>query len=491
MPQPIPIIYTGKNVAAPNWSELNRDIKNRTAQLGQQRQQKEQFESIQNERRRKEYLDNLDIDKLNSTNEDLLNMKFEMVKGYEDILTQGLTESGGEPTDKDLLEAKKLGLRINQDIAKFNTWNKNWELDKKTAADNLDIYDEKKVNEVINNWNPKEDGAYRGSKLDQTFRDISIEEVRASRFTKMRDPNTLWGTSVIAGKEVTSKEQYDEAYFNKITDKDGHERIVPDYGAQVGYLKATTTAEGKKGVLAEITYDKEYQKAIKDNKDLQETYEGIALNTTGNKEDAKYIYELENSGGAYFESGEPEAVKVTKAAAGVKDKRTDIKLTTGKGQFGDKSIGSSGTKAYFDAEGNPQKKTFGKDKIVYTGMEWAENPTTKKDEWMVVGYTPKTGSELDVGENPTLNDLLVASLAASVGKGSKEVEEIRIPYESIKEEMDRNYKFEGMDKFAKSKESVYTIDGTKVIEKDLLKRYKVKYPDKTDEELLTAIRKLK
>ena len=52
-PAPIPIIYTGKEVAAPDWKTFTRDFNARMDRIHQRKQQQRQFDEVQKERRRR------------------------------------------------------------------------------------------------------------------------------------------------------------------------------------------------------------------------------------------------------------------------------------------------------------------------------------------------------------------------------------------------------------------------------------------------------
>jgi hypothetical protein len=438
-----PIIYTGKEVAVPNWNEFNRNFNARMAQISQQRQQQRQFEQLQKERRRKEFFESLDIDQFNFTSENLKSKQYQVVKGVEDYITNTLKQSDGDLSDEDLLKSRMLSGRAQQEIQKYANWEKNWKVDLQAAQDSLGVlYDEEKVKELIAGWDGNT--PYKKSRLEQAFRDVSPEEIRARRFQKTQDPNYINVVGRMNGKDVQGREQYDEAYYNKRVDEDGNEYLVPDYRAQVGFLKSMTVEEEEQGLLAERAYDKQFNSL---GDDLKKTYIEKAKGLGLGEDDAKYVYELDQAGGAYF--SQPTKFKATEKQdpkTGGKDKRTVIDVTSGSGQFGDKSIVSSGTKMYFDKEGNKKKGTFRRGDLVYTDIEWAKNPETGDEEWMVKGYIPKAG-EIDIPEDASESELVRAILQASAIKGERAVEEVRIPYEFIKEEMDRNYRLEGMDDF--------------------------------------------
>ena len=187
--------------------------------------------------------------------------------------------------------------------------------------------------------------------------------------------------------------------------------------------------EGNKAVITQQTYDREYQKAIAGNAQVKDLYEQKALNTTGNKDDAEYIYELdqaEKEGASYFPRGEQKAAKVAKVKDVDKDKRIDVDLRKkSTGSFASKPVPITGEITYIDKKGEEKTATAGLNDVRLTKVEYETNPKTGKKEWMVSGVLKRgaTEEELDTGEvfSRTVND------------------PIKIPYEDVKEDINRAY----------------------------------------------------
>lgn len=437
MPEQIPILYTGKNVARPDFKSMTKSIQNSFAQARNRKQQQAQFDSLQNERATKEFLKNLDIDEVKSTNEGLTIQGYRAYKDLEDQLTSLLKENGGRVDVQDQVAARRLSTDANQEVAQINESSKNWSLDKMAALKNPDLYDLEKAKGVIFNYDGKE--PYSESRLDQVYRDMSIEEVRDRNFQKMRDPDSFRTTAMVGGKEINGEQEYDDAYFNKVIDEQGNTKIVPDYAAQVGFLQARTADEGKVGVLFERAYDDQFNKASKQD---QELYKAKARKFTGREENAHYLYELDTADGKYFESGEFEAEKVAKPKGA--QKKT-IKVHSGTGNFSDTPVTLSKVNGAVVTE-NGKASTVdivkGKNKILITNVEYTTNPSTGQEEWMAFGqYENKEGKGFKV---ETDSEGKVTGFSSG---GDATQVQFAVPYNNVKEPLERNYNFEGMRNF--------------------------------------------
>jgi len=301
MPQPIPITYTGKDAAVPDWKSFFQDRNQRLERIHQRKQQQQQFEALQKERRRKEFIESIDVDTINTTHDTLKAMEYEMVDGFHDWATEITKKRGEDYTDEDLFKASLLQSRISQDLQKMEGWSKNYAIDMKTAEKNMHLYDKEKVKEKIVNWNPRTDGAYNKSKLDECYRDVPLNEVRYKlKNTEFKDPNIISNTAEKAGLKIANKETFQGTFWDIDTDDNGNIiRQEPKYDNQVGYLKAAIIDSGEEGLLYELAYDKQFN-ALDDK--VKQNYQQAALQATGSKEDAKYLYELNENGETYFPS---------------------------------------------------------------------------------------------------------------------------------------------------------------------------------------------
>lgn len=422
MPQPlnIPILYTGKNIATPDWKTFTRDINARFAQVSQQKQQQKQFDALQNERQRKEFLRSVDVDALNSTNETLLAQKYELTKGVEDWMTKRLTEKQGEITDQDILEARMISNRANQEINRLNNWQKNQQLDQRAALQNIEWYDQEKLKEIITNWDGKT--PYDSSKLELALRDMDISEVIEPARASIKNPNELSITSEIAGNKVTDQESFNSAY-SEIVEENGVKKIVPKNKEQINYIKAET-AKGKDAFLKQRAIDKNFSAL---SQEQQQDYGNKAVNAGAKREDGKYLW-LRDVGGLFAPEQDLDIKEISDKENGGRAKliQLDLRKTT-KGNFSEAPVKLEGTHTIIREDGRVQKVTVKPNRLKATSIAFEENPATGQKEWMVSGTYVRPLTE-EEGFDPD-REFFERTIA----------EPVKIPYVDVKENIGRKF----------------------------------------------------
>lgn len=414
MPQAIPILYTGENIAVPDWKNFNKDANARRAQVAQRRQQQRQFDALQNERQKNQFLDSIDVDALNSTNEGLLNKKYEVTKGLEDYMTQVLTESRGDISDQDVLQAKLLTNRANQEIAKMNNWQKNQQLDSRAALKNISLYDQDKLKSEIYNW--KGDTPYNSSRLESALRDMPIDEVIQGMRADIKDPNTFTTISEIGGNQVTNKETASSVYFS-FGDQG---ELIPNDDAQLRYIK-TASVTGDDAFLKQRSIDKNFSEL--DDVEKQ-SYANQAVKAGGKAEDGKFLW-LRDQGGMFPVKEDVKTAPIKeKATEKSKLKELDLRKET-RGSFADNPVQLTGTVTFINKEGEETTFNAGRNAVQLTEINYEVNPKTGNEEWMVSGILKR---------NPTEDEVLSGDVfARSVN------EPIKIPYNNVKENIGRKY----------------------------------------------------
>jgi len=322
-PAPIPIIYTGKEVAAPDWKTFTRDFNARMDRIHQRKQQQRQFDEVQKERRRREFLESVDVDALNSTNESLKAMEYEMVSGFQDWATDRLKNKEGELSDQDLLEARLLSNRIGQEVQKLEGWSKNQQLDLKAAEKNMHLYDQEKVKEKIVNWNPQKDGGYKSTKLDECYRDVPLDEVRMDMLNnKIKNADSFSNVAEKAGFKISDKTKYNSTFWDVLERQDGTQELIPNYGNQVQFVKGAINDAEDEGLLWDLSYEKQFEELdVETKKEWMESAKGNGIN----KEDTKYYYDIVNNPDMYLQPQRDRSrEEVTQSTSDTKDDRIVI-----------------------------------------------------------------------------------------------------------------------------------------------------------------------
>jgi hypothetical protein len=418
MAQPlnIPILYTGKNVARPDWRGYTQDQNQRIAQLSQQRQQQRQFEALQNERMRKDFLNSIDIDDVNFTNEGLLSQKYQITKGVEDYMTQVLTEREGEVTDEDIMTVRMLSNRANQEINKLNNWQKNQEIDKRAALQNMNLYDQQKLKDNIYNWDGR--SPYNESRLESALRDMPIEEVIETTRADIKNPNTFTTISEISGNKVTDKTTYDRAYYTR---ENGN--LIPNDKAQIDYIKVNT-ARGNDAVLKQRSIDTNFGQLSPTD---QQSYANKAVKAGAKPEDGKYLW-LRDQGGMFPTESDLKVQEIDEDKADGRKKLTTLDLRdTTEGDFSEAAIKLEGTHTIIREDGTEDTLTVKPNRLKVNRIAYEENPITGQKEWMVSGSYVRPLSENEIGYDP------------DVPFEKTKAEPIKIPYTDIKENIGRKF----------------------------------------------------
>ena len=108
-------IYTGKNIARPDFSKVadSWDASFRTAM--QQAEQRRQFDIQRQDRITKDFLKTIDIDQINYTNANLQQKALDVYKNFDGLVSQYVENKKGRLDTEDIMKMQAVAKRAEQD----------------------------------------------------------------------------------------------------------------------------------------------------------------------------------------------------------------------------------------------------------------------------------------------------------------------------------------------------------------------------------------
>ena len=453
IPQP-PIIYTGLNVAVPDWKSFNKDFNARMDMIRREKQQQRQFETQRQDQLNREFLKTVSVDQMNFTHAQFKQAAANVYQTADDAVSAIVQDKQGKMTFQDTMKAQAVMQRGEQELAKYKVWEQNWMKDMQ-AVQNPQVsgkFSEESKKAVMNY-----DGKTPYGQTKLQFREWDSFETEDKLKEVINNSNEMSVFSTMNGQgDVQSQEAFRVKFWENELMPDGRTRrlilddngeAIPDWGAQIKYVKGLLSSQafsqGRMGIV------RDFQKL---SSDQQQTWKDIAANRGLREEDTDVLFFIEDYNP--FEPKIKTKELAPKAGTG-KAKVTTIDVTTGTGDFRDKPVKLTGTvEGAVTTEGKDVTVDKGLNDIVFTQIKYIENPKTGKKEWMAIGqYEEKTGKGFSVSTDAEGNMTLTQG-------GTTKTVKFLVPYNNVKEPLERNYAFKGMKGFKPSTEEEATITYT-------------------------------
>ena len=445
---PQSVLYTGRNIAVPDWKSFNKDLNARMDMIRREKQQERQFQRQRQDQMNKEFLESVDMDRLNFTHGQFQQASADIYQTFDETVAGIVQDKKGEMSVQDIMKVKALSSSAEQNIAKFKNWEKNWIIDQKAYLDNPDKYS-KESRDAIFNYDGK--SPYNESKLKlapwdlyttkKKLQDVTTKANEASTFSFFNGQGDIRSEGEFTAKFWQSTKEGEQIV--PVVDSNG--MAIPNYEEQgkfvKGLLASNQFAQGREAMVEEYKKLKPEQQKMWDDLALR-----YGLDTEG-QGDGEILYMMHPDGLDMnpFETGiKRTAYKPTTSGTG-DDKRDDIDVTSGYGDMRGASIGVTGrVSGAMTLDGEPMDIVGGKNDSMLTNIRYMNNPKTGKKEWMVEGiYKAKKG---DAYYNPM------------TGTYGKQVvnEPFLVPYDEVKEPIEDKYRVKGMESL-KAEESDNTV----------------------------------
>ena len=123
---PQSVLYTGRNIAVPDWKSFNKDLNARMDMIRREKQQERQFQRQRQDQMNKEFLESVDMDRLNFTHGQFQQASADIYQTFDETVAGIVQDKKGEMSVQDIMKVKALSSSAEQNIAKFKNWEKNW-----------------------------------------------------------------------------------------------------------------------------------------------------------------------------------------------------------------------------------------------------------------------------------------------------------------------------------------------------------------------------
>lgn len=427
IPQP-QMLYTGLNVAVPDWKSFNQDFNARMDQIRREKQQQKQFDSQRQDQINREFLKTVDIDQINFADANLKQQAADIYKGFEGFATNIVEGKKGKMDFQDIMNAQAAAKRAEQEVTKIKAWDLNHQKDMMVASD-------PKLNKEIDLEKAKVDVFGYDGKTPYTESRLKIKEWTPEEFSdKLKaeydDANkrTVIMTSAGLGdvKGNTSDEltvSFVEKLYDISKDPTGFTTLTLKKDKAIQEVKTMAMSQdyrqGQYGLLSA------FDKLPQDEKDI---YESLAKKETGRKEDAPYSWFVDKHMQEKYprtitDRKEPSTTSGDGDRGGTgKDKRVPLDLReTTVGSMASEPVPITGTVNYFDKEGKEQSFNAGLNDIRLTKIYYDDN----RSKWMVDGILKRGTTEQDLDEEGIMSRTIN--------------EPITMTYDSVKEDINRKY----------------------------------------------------
>lgn len=219
MAQPlhIPILYTGEQVAVPDWKGLGKNIRESYRRASENRKEKQRYEQVRNDRMAREILSELDVADVNFTNEQVQAIQTQLYGGLEQGLTNIIKDKKGE-SRKDLgvadyAQAKSLTTKYNQEISKYKISEQIRNDDLKIMYQKPDNYTKEAIQKA-ERWDYKKNGVYTADNLGKSLRVYGLDELAEKDKREAKDADYV-ATQVAFknGVEETKKIDLEKQFY--------------------------------------------------------------------------------------------------------------------------------------------------------------------------------------------------------------------------------------------------------------------------------------
>jgi hypothetical protein len=291
-----PILYTGKNVAVPDWKSFNKELNARFDMVRREKQQQRQFETQQQAQLNREFLRNVDVDRINFANANIQQQSANVYNRFDDAVATMVETKKGELSIQDIMNGRALASRANQEITKFKSWESNWMKDMQAINDpriSGKFSDESKASVV--NYDGK--APYSETRLQIKPWDAIETEQKLNK--SITNSNEVSAFSYLNGQgDIKTKEEYTERFWQTEAGIDGIPRLVrdangdaiPKWNEQIKYVKGVLTSnefsQGRIGVVDRFEALSPEQKTL---------WEDIAKNNGLDEEDAPIMHFMKDN----------------------------------------------------------------------------------------------------------------------------------------------------------------------------------------------------
>lgn len=289
IPQP-QMLYTGLNVAVPDWKSFNQDFNARLDMIRREKQQQKQFESQRQDQINREFLKTIDIEQLNFADANLRQQAADIYKGFEGFAANIVEGKKGKLDFQDIMNAQAAASVASQDMSKIKAWDVNHQKDVMVASD-------PKLNKEIDLEKAKIDVFGYDGKTPYTESRLKIREWTPEEFSdklkaEYKDANkrtVIMSSAGLGDVKGSTADELTVSFVEKLYDisKDpkGFTTLTLKKDKAIQEVKTMAMSQdyrqGQYGLLS--AFDKLPDKE-------KEIYESLAENETGKKEDAPYSW---------------------------------------------------------------------------------------------------------------------------------------------------------------------------------------------------------
>jgi len=441
-------IYTGQNSARPDFKGMTRDIQARMAQVDRERQQQRQFDAQRQDQMNRDFMKTVDIDKLNFVDANLQQKSLNAYKQFDDMVSKMVQDKKGNLSTQDIMNGKAAASAIEQQMSVLKNWDNNRKQDIIAFKKDPGKYDQESFKEETLYWDTNT--PYNESKLKIAPWELN----KTQKVLKNKLDDEIDVQSRVFNKDKTQvKVAFNDQYWEteklpngmSVPKLDENGRGVPNYKNQGKRIKeelgAYDNIQGREGLV------KGYSKLSASD---QKMWDDLAMNnglTTQDQGDVQGDGEImwmlhpdgANKNPFQLDVGMSEKRPSTATKT---TKKKDIDVRTGAGDMSGNPVKKTGrVSGAMNMEGDTLDVLGGKDKVLYTKVEYMTNPKTGKKEWMVYGQYDKP--------NPDLGEVAMGKRIIT--------EEFLVPYEGEKELIEDEYIVKGMDTFKPKKEEEATV----------------------------------
>ena len=288
IPQP-QMLYTGMNVAVPDWKSFNRDFNARMDMIRREKQQQKQFEIQRQDQLNREFLKTVDIDQINFAHGNFQQASADIYSAFDDSISAMVEDKKGQLTTQDIIKAKSLASRAEQELIKYKNWENNWMKD-------MQVIQDPRVSGNFSEESKRAVVSYDGStpysesrlKLDYWSPEKTADKLRAE-FKDGNKASAILKAAGLGDVEGNNEQEWNVSYLQKFynlgRDEKGNQYLELNKKAAIDAVKTRVLGQDYKlGLIGLMnSFDK-----IPDRE--KELYKQSAINSTGNEEDAMYAW---------------------------------------------------------------------------------------------------------------------------------------------------------------------------------------------------------
>jgi hypothetical protein len=305
IPQP-QMLYTGLNVPVPDWKSFNKEFNARMDMIRREKQQQRQYEQQRQDQLNREFLQTVDVDKMNYANANLQQKAANIYQTFDDVATNIVSDKGGNISMQDTLKVKALRSRAEQELTKYKSWDTNHQKDVIAASDpkNAGKFDMEAAREDVFNWDG--DTPYTGSRLKlQTLTPGEYADKLGAEYKDANKRTVIMKAAGLGDVEGKTDQELTKSFVDKLYDVS-----YDDKGFATLNLKKDKAIQEVKEMglsqdfrLGDIGMMKAFDAEVSDVD--KQFYVAEAKKVTGKEEDARYLWFIDK----YMQDEYPSTVK--------------------------------------------------------------------------------------------------------------------------------------------------------------------------------------